>query len=148
MVVTINQYNSLVRQKCTNPRAIFNPLRMEMQRLKRPVKNRPYMSIKRRGEVLIDVPLITHAQVLIKNNQLPRSPPSTSDAGTQGFYMSKAVHSSVEEGRNTLASVEESVRRVKYTPGQVIGKAARRRLVEERICTEHSIRVRFLAFER
>ena len=25
MVVTINQYNSLVRQKCTNPRAIFNP---------------------------------------------------------------------------------------------------------------------------
>ena len=121
MVVTINSYNAFVRQKCINPKAKFSPLRME--RLKRPAKNKPYMLIKRGGETLIDVPLITHAQVLIKSNQLPRSPPPTSDAGTQGFYMSKAVHSSVEEGRNTLASVEESVRRVKYTPGQVIGKA-------------------------
>ena len=121
MVVTINQYNAFVRQKCINPKAKFSPLRME--RLKRPVKNRPNKSMKRGGEVLIDVPLVTHAQVLIKSNQLPRSPPSRSDAGTQGFYMSKAVHSSVEEGRNTLASVEESVRQGKYTPGQVIGKA-------------------------
>ena len=80
------------------------------------------MSIKRGGETLIDVPLVTHAQVLV-SNKLPKSPPATSDAGTQGFYMSKGVHSSVEEGRNTLASVEESVRRVKYTPDQVIGKA-------------------------
>ena len=120
MVVTINQYNAFVRQKCINPKAKFSPLRME--RLKRPLKNRPYMSVKRGGEVLIDVPLITHAQVLIKNNQLPRSPPATSDVGTQGFYMSKAVHTSVEEGRNTLASVEESVRQGKYTPGQTIRK--------------------------
>ena len=119
MVVTIDQYNAFVRRKCINPKAKFSPLKME--RLKRPVKNRPYMSVKRGGEVLIDVPLITHAQVLIKSNQLP-SPLSTSDAGTQGFYMSKAVHSSLEEGRNTLASVEESVRQGKYTPGQVIRK--------------------------
>ena len=119
MVVTIDQYNAFVRRKCINPKAKFSPLKME--RLKRPVKNRPYMSVKRGGEVLIDVPLITHAQVLIKSNQLP-SPLSTSEAGTQGFYMSKAVHSSVEEGKNTLASVEESVRQGKYTPGQVIRK--------------------------
>ena len=120
MVVTINQYNAFVRQKCINPKAKFSPLRME--RFKRPVKNRPYMSIKRGGEILLDVPLVTHAQVLIKSNQLPSSSSSTSDVGTQGFYMSKGVHSSVEEGRNTLASVEESVRLGKYTPGQVIGK--------------------------
>ena len=120
MVVTINQYNAFVRQKCIHPTAKFSPLRME--RLKRPVKNRPYMPMKRRDETLIDVPLVTHTQVLIKTNQLPKSPPSTSDAGTQGFYMSKAVHSSVEEGKNTLASVEESVRRQKYTPGQVVRK--------------------------
>ena len=120
MVVTINQYNAFVRQKCINPKAKFSSLRM--QRLKRSVKNRPYMSIKRGGETLIDVPLVTHAQVLIKPNQLPKSSSSTSDAGTQGFYMSKAVHSSLEEGRNTLASVEESVRQGKYTPGQVIRK--------------------------
>ena len=120
MVVTIDQYNAFVRRKCINSKAKFSPLRME--RLKRPVKNRPNKSIRRGGETLIDVPLITHAQVLIKSNQLPRSPPSMSDAGTQGFYMSKAVHSSLEEGRNTLASVEESVRQGKYTPGQVIRK--------------------------
>ena len=120
MVVTIDQYNAFVRRKCINPKAKFSPLKME--RLKRPVKNGPNKSIKRGGEVLVDIPLITHAQVLIKSNQLPSSSSSTSDAGTQGFYMSKGVHSSVEEGRNTLASVEESVRQGKYTPGQVIGK--------------------------